>query len=56
MTIKKSIQCGNCRQYIDIYIEENMNLKGVTAKCKCGSEQYCIEDNRIISKWKEIRR
>lgn len=56
MIIKRSVQCGECRKYIGIYIEESKKLKGVTTKCECGSIQYCFEDNNRISKWREIRR
>lgn len=54
MVVKKPIQCGECKKYIDVYIEDKKSLKGVTITCKCGSKQLCIEDKGAISKWRSI--
>lgn len=52
MVIKKSIQCPECRKYIDFYIEERVSLRGKKVKCNCGHQMECISDNGIISKWR----
>ena len=54
MTIKKSVQCGKCKRFVDFYIDERETIKGVTVTCKCGSKQKCIDYNKYISRWKEI--
>lgn len=56
MTVKKSVQCGRCKKFVDFYIDENQSVKGVTATCKCGSVQTCIDYNKHISRWREVRR
>lgn len=54
MVIKRSVQCGECRNYVDIYIKENDLLQGVVVKCKCGNKQKCISENKHITKWRKI--
>lgn len=53
MVIKKSVQCANCRGYMDIYIKENQQLKGRTTQCKCCGNNYkCISEKQGIIKWR----
>ena len=54
MIVKKSVQCGECKKYIDVYIEERKSMKNMTISCKCGNRQVCVEYNRFGSKWKRI--
>lgn len=54
MVIKRPIQCGECRKYVDLYIAENKNLKDILVTCTCGNKQICIKDHGGISKWRVI--
>lgn len=54
MVIKRSVQCGECRNYIDIYIKETQSLKGTVIECKCGNKEQCISENKHITKWRKI--
>lgn len=55
MVIKRSIQCRECKKYIDIYIKENQSLKNIIIECKCGNKEQCIEENKHINRWKKIQ-
>lgn len=54
MVVKKSVQCGECMKYVDVYIKEDERMVGVEILCKCGNRQKCISENKHIAKWRKI--
>ena len=55
MVAKRSIQCPECKRFIDIFKEEDIPLKGIVLKCNCGCKLKCIKETKYINKWREIK-
>lgn len=54
MLVKKNVQCKECKDYVNFYIEEKQSLKGLILRCQCGAKVKCADYHKFIPKWIKI--